>query len=610
MHSQNPFLPIFLLFCVLTTNISTAQTSPCWAFNMDNNEPAQPSNKPYISQITNTLDGFVVFGTSNEQIFPSRDHNKFGRTNFGGPYIAKYDFEGNLKWIDYGVDSGYATSSKADRSTISAAARDNNGNLYICGTFSPNYRFYYNGGMMSSKISAIDTTKSLPGFNYFIAKIDKTGTLIWKSSISGEPAFLTYDNNGRIVVTGKIKGSNNYYVHSIDSSKGPDAVGSSGNYFVCWIDTLGNCRKQAFYYDNNYTASLPGQYGITSDIKGNIYIASSYQGDVTFYSDGKTNNYTSYRFGFPTSPAMLVVKFDSSSKPIWTVRNPGCIVSSIVAGTNGYIYIATYQNTNAYSPTFVNRDSSYVYNFGIRYKLYSISENGFLNWCAEDGLIASGQIALTDSSISVVGFNPRKVSFPIGQDTFKSADKTKYLYLKHRTPNLVVVTYDTAGTPLHVHKTGESADEKEYLANIKLIHGNDSSFILAGDVANLYVDTPLIFKNDTLNLNDVDGFVVKYTPSICDTIQTSGIGYMQKGDIPIKLFPNPSSTQISVLSTENSNVELSLFNSVGVLIHKQELSLQSNTKRSIDVTFIPNGYYIAELKCKGNSKRIPIIIYH
>lgn len=606
MHSRSPFLPIFLLVCLFIANLSTAQIAPCWAFNMDNNEPPQPFNKPYISQILNTSDGFVVFGTSNEQIFPSRDNNKFGRTNFGGPYIAKYDFGGNLKWIDYGVDSDYAASLKDNRSTISAAATDNNGNIYICGTISPKHRFYYNNGNSSARISAIDTNAAVKGFNYFIAKISKTGNILWQSSINGEPALLTYDNNGRIVITGKINGTNFLYVHNVDTSKGPDAVGTSVNYYVCWVDTLGNCQKQALYYDNN-TGALPGQYGMASDSKGNIYIASSFQGDVTFYSDKKTNSHTCRRFGFPTSPAMFIVKFDSSSTPLWTVRNPGCYVSSIAVGANDNIFAATYQNIGAYSSVFVNRDSSYVYNFGIRYKLYSISKDGFLNWCAEDGLIASGQIALTDTSISVIGFNPRKASFPVGQDTFKSADKTKYLYLKHRTPNLVIVTYDTTGTPVSVRKTGESADEKEYLANIKLIHGNDSSFILAGDVSNLYVDTPLIFKNDTLKLNDIDGFVVKYTPGICDTTQTAVVKGLTSTQFDPHIYPNPSSGRFFIKSHGDAKIDLKVYNSTGTVVHQESIILGSAGKQ-VDISYLHNGYYIVELRSVYGAKKIPFVI--
>jgi hypothetical protein len=168
--------------------------------------------------------------------------------------ILKYDKNGNLLWAKY--DSAY----------YEKIILDSLGNIYA-------------GGVSSRK--------------YVTGKYDKNGNRIWKKTYTfagsdNNDIFrdLILDNSGNAIVTGSSRSMTMFY-----------------DYLTLKYSSNGNLIW-ARRYNGPSSYSDDGAYGVTSDLRNNIY--------VTGYSMDTLNNDNS-----------LTIKYDSAGNVIWTKRISG-----------------------------------------------------------------------------------------------------------------------------------------------------------------------------------------------------------------------------------------------------------------------------------------------
>lgn len=513
------------IICLILSVKTNAQNTSCWALSINGNDPQWPGYMNHnITSSAQLSDGFVICGTSNQAIFPSKDNNTIGRTNFGGPYVAKYDFSGNLKWLDYGIDSAYAAFQQW--STISSVTTDKNNNIYICGSnFPSKYRFYYNNGTQSVKICATDTTKEYLYYNNnFIAKLSPNGTVLWHTNLTDMPSKIAYDNNGRIVITGQLASYNCYYYKQTDTifTFAPQYSIWSNPYYFYWVDTADGKLKKQMFIGHNGSGSVAT---INADSAGTLYIAGQYARKLGLFSANTTDSLIRTNIQTQNASRFYLAKIDSSGQPLWVVfdktRNSatGSSIITVNLTRDNKIYVATdYHNTTQTDTLeFFNKDSTTIRLNKSNSYIYSISKEGFLNWHVPVGFKSMAGLAVLDTTIIIDGGNYAPVISNYDADTLYSANHIQYLTCRHLSPNIALAHYDTAGNIKKIVRIGKSNGQISYQgAWLQKLTSN--SMLLYGDMKRFIGIDSVLFYNDTIKTNGYDGYFIKYTLNTCDSI--------------------------------------------------------------------------------------------
>lgn len=516
-----------LFFQCLSGN---AQTS-CWAQTIDANDPSWPGTENLtINKAVRLSDGFVVCGTAYQAIFPSRDGNTIGRTNFGGPFVAKYDFAGNLVWLDYGVDSNYGSMSVW--STITSITADANDNIYICGKFPPGSRFYYNNGMSSLKISAIDTTSSAYVSGEFIARLNQQGHPVWHAALYGTRAsFLANVANKGVVVAGEIEYYNSGYVKDGDTTttfvfnSWPDRP-----QYLYWIDSAGVLLHHAMTSEeaNNYR----GFSDLETDAAGNVIVTGVYEKSIKFYNQNRTDSMTiasppGVFYGFK----FYAVKYDTTGTVQWKVHDRNDLIATsqtlngsepidVSVAPNGTVYIATQGYLYNYNDTvnFFNADGSIDQIQGGEKMIYSINSNGMLNWNARFYSSYYNGICASDSDVVFAGTRWYYLNYPGGYtDTIYSVNAPDYKVLHSHTPNFHFIRYNAAGTILDAGVIGRAQGRVNY-SSVGLLPGISGSYITYGNFSGQSGAEYQQFFNDTLTFNGDSPFMLSYSFNSCDSV--------------------------------------------------------------------------------------------
>ena len=233
-------------------------------------------------------------------------------------YVAKYDNLGKLLWA-----KSFGGNRSDEANSIST---DPYGNFYLTGYFiSP-----------TLKLGTISLTRMGAFSNYFIAKFDSTGNVIWAKNAGGTAA----EDYGKSIVAD----SNYVYVAGCISSPsisfGTATIYKrisakwkyNSNFFVAKYDIAGNLI---------WAKSGGGEYfeeinQITTDKKGGVYIVGNSRSDS---------------FTFAAKPLIrpagglseaFVAKYDGFGNELWANRGLAQQYSygnGITTDFNGYVYI-------------------------------------------------------------------------------------------------------------------------------------------------------------------------------------------------------------------------------------------------------------------------------
>jgi hypothetical protein len=584
------------IFCFFASP-AIAISDTCWALQLNGIDPEPYTQGKHISKSATLSDGFVICGTTYRDIFPSKDGNTIGRTTYGGIYLAKYDFDGNLKWLDYGIDPSYMLR-QYDNLTVTTDPYDN---IYICGIFPYDQRFYFNGGSSYVNIAAT-TDPGTSGFS-FIAKLNSAGQVIWHTSVAhDQPTNITWSPNNRLIVSGNSETDDAVYIKGTVSdtiSRHQVSIFSSlYNHvqFLYWLDTAGNLIKHSKI--NEQAVNYRGVTSMGTDANSNLYVCGMYEEVLCLPDVGMTDSI--YLAPDTSGPRFYVAKYDSAGQTQWIVRDQkrltlgsGSTPNSMSVATNGTVYVsadAGYWGATD-SVYFYNSDRSVSMVHNGPWMVYSINTNGFLKWeqggnfqgfgsgvCIKDGIVTSSAFK---SEAAPAWF----------KDTIYSANNAN-LYFPFTYDGMIIARFDTVGNVLSAVRGGYSNGPLRY-GDGGITPGNGGSVIVYGDASKYSITDSVVFFLDTLDFNGVDGWIVKFNEGDC-SLPTVDVGQITP-HADLLIYPNPIFNSDNTPLCIRSSTPLSsvvLYNTIGAkCVAWNNLELKQNT---LQLPQLPAGMYFVQ----------------
>jgi PKD repeat protein len=172
----------------------------------------------------------------------------------GSPFLAKYDSSGNAIWAKDGIGSG----------AVNGIATDPSGNAIVTGWF----------GSDSLILGSHLLINTLPGYvEFFIAKYDTSGNVLWAKSSNGETKGynIMCDANGNAYAS--TGGFNNTIPVSFDNVTLVPSLTSNGPSYIIKYDSSGNAVCGLVFEAGGQTSL---NNGIASGPQNTIYFGGSY----------------------------------------------------------------------------------------------------------------------------------------------------------------------------------------------------------------------------------------------------------------------------------------------------------------------------------------------
>jgi len=265
----------------------------------------------------------------------------------GEAVIVKFNSSGRALW---GLSFGGNYSDG-----IAGMCTDIAGNLYVNGVFTSDTLFFNTTSYL------VNTAPSISGGgDYFYAKFDTNGNLIWAKSIPWASAGIT-DFNSTLLFTSNNSGELFFLGSQSDTAFqiGPYNFSDPGN-FVAKMDMNGDPVWATYISEPVFN------YSIQLDGSGNVYTAGSFVQDSVMIA-----NTMFYNVGSIFTGDVWLVTLDSSGSLLGSYQNGGDDeeFAYIAVNSNGSMYMAfssssntvTFGNTAFTNPSFPVRHAYIAY---------------------------------------------------------------------------------------------------------------------------------------------------------------------------------------------------------------------------------------------------------
>ena len=207
-----------------------------------------------------------------------------------GLFVVKFDGEGNVIW------ARDAIGSSETRSIVT----DVNNNVFITGWFNTSILQFGNITLNNGGSPAIK--------DYFIAKYDSTGTILWAKKGGGighdQGMGISTDLAGNVYVTGDFKSPTISFGNTTLTNVNSDSM----DVFVAKYDTDGN----VLWAKREGGTSSDGGHNIAVSPSGNVYVVGWY-----FSTSFQYGNNTINRVGPWGVRDMFFSKYDSEGNVMW-----------------------------------------------------------------------------------------------------------------------------------------------------------------------------------------------------------------------------------------------------------------------------------------------------
>lgn len=241
-------------------------------------------------------------------------------------FIAKYDADGNLQWVEgllgLGDNTGHGLTVDAD------------GNVYFVGTIDGSATI---GGVSISAISGRDA---------FVVKLDPEGNALWGVAMGGSQSNSAYEVDlhpeGGVVVSGQFRGVMTAGDFPLQSSGLTDTFVAriDGEGDVVWASKLG---AQGDDYNR----------GVAVAPDGSVYITGSFEQEILVGTDILAS---------PNFSSVYIAKLDASGTPEWGRRVAGSSFDfgeAVAVDAEGNVYATGYVNGAFFVSTGTGDDESH-----------------------------------------------------------------------------------------------------------------------------------------------------------------------------------------------------------------------------------------------------------
>ncbi len=470
-----------------------------------------------------------------------------------GPFIAKYDPNGNVLWA-----KGYAGTA-----LIHAVCTDPSGNLLITGsiftdvTFG-NYHLYQ--GSMS---------------NIFLVKIDPNGTVLWAFSFGS----AQQDDGGNAIKTdiyGNILLAGYFY-------NGIPGLGSSslhGNGFLIKYDPYGQVIWQKVIGDSGNRTT-----DVEVDINGNVYL-SGYMIDPVF-------NVGNDQFTNTGLTDFFLIKYDSNGNQLWAKSADDNVSDSygrsIVTDNNGNCYLTgTFSGPNITlgTTTLMNNGTNAIYTA----KYDPIGNVIWAKSAGGDSLHTSEDIDIDmNNNLLIAGsYNSTIINF--ASYTLNHLDTIIGSY------DIFILKYDNLGNEIWAKDIQTNfLDNSRTLQPTISLDLNSNIFL----TASFKVPTLTLGSNSLTNSGYMDLFIAKH-----DAV----LGKQEQSNIfNIKLAPNPFNDKtILAFPNEQENTIVNIFDMLG---NKLRAFSFTGKQLSIEKENLSPGVYFMQVRDKyKNENTVKIMV--
>ena len=469
-------------------------------------------------------------------------------------FIAKYDANGNILWVQQPTLKGYYCSA-----TYRSVAVDAKGNSYVAGGFHD-----------TISLGSV-TLRNKDNSDAFLVKYDVNGNLVWaKQSFAASPSSSGYIDAVTIDSTGEIYASGTFADTITFGSI--TLKNKSFGVFLVKYDSSGNViwAKQ----DSSVSTSDGGSaYSIALDNSGGIYITGYFDDTIWFKGIRLIEN--------PSLLDVFITKYDTSGNVLWAKqafpgnKNSYGVGTSIALDGSGDAYVTgSFKDSLTFGgTTLISLGHEDVF-------LVKYSPSGNVLWakqghntgtCGGYAVVCDTLIRGGGNLIILRNGSPAQIIF--GSDTFS--------LLTSYTTSTVLLQFDSSG--------------KVSCGNI-FTEGNEDDYDGLGiDHAGKYVylfgdlDKSTVFGTDTLIYGRDVPFVARWQP--CNNIETSTTLISTKTSI--SLFPNPNTGAftLEVKSEELKAKSVEVYNVMGQKVFAETLR-STQDDNPIDIQDQPNGIYL------------------
>ncbi len=495
------------------------------------------------SYITGTFEGTATFGSTTL----STDNASFDDDIF----VAKLNAAGQYVWA---VRAGGNRQYDMDESNCIKV--DSEGNSYITGKFEGTASF-----------GNIQLTSQSSQGDIFVAKLNPEGIFLWAVRAGGYGASvgtsLALGADGDIYVSGSISNTS-YFGNTTINPPNFHAVfiaklNQSGNFV--WVSTANPTEINA----NNIITSL------STDPQGNTYITGQINRSITI---GQTT-LTATAVGGD----IFVAKVNNAGQFQWAVRAGN---TSYSKGTS----IATDIEGNSYVTG--------LFDSPINFGNISINASGSLSTFVVKintiGIFVWGT-KIDNTFTSYAGYaNGSKITVDNRGNSYVSGYFDSQITINGTTlagyGDIYITKLNNSGSFMWAVKAGGP------------YNGDDVNGIVCDNNGNAFItgrfQRSATFGDKSLTSQNVDIFTAKISG------ENLGIPYLNQNKLV--LYPNPASSQITIMGILNAKAKSCIYNLLG-----QKVMDINATDETVDVSHLPEGNYILEVDDNQTKTRLTFI---
>jgi len=464
--------------------------------------------------------------------------------NGPGSFLSKFNGSGVVGWVHQFPDV-----------SCQSVATDPFGNIYLVGSFSGSVAF------------GPDSMKSNGKNDFFLAKFDSSGTLLWLNN-NGGPGNdyinkVVTDLSGNVYITGSFESFMN-----LDSATNLVSLGK-GDMFVAKYNTYGILQWTNKGGGDEEDAGT----GLAIDLSGVLYVVGKYSGNATFYRKTTVSN-----GGYD----IFITKYNSYGYELslFTMGGAGDDIANDITldgSANMYMTGTFSGNTNLGGKSL---SSTKTEAFVLRY-----ANTGSVDWAT--AIKGDGQEF--GASVSADG-----ASNVVAAGVFEGVlDINGYKAQSHGKKDIYIAKFDADGRLLWNDVAGGVGDDT--VCSIKVdIH--DFACITGA-----FTDEAGFGFISLQGKKDYSFFVSNISPTI------SAVSLPKHPDVEITAFPNPSRGvfHISLKDLPTTYQRLTVKDMTGKVV--ATLMSGQESLLGIDLSNQPDGMYILAFETKEANYQMRLI---